>query len=45
MGQVNGRAMIAWLNKRAAGVRTLSLLRSEPVLSCRSSENFMGVER
>lgn len=45
LGQVRGGAMIAWLNRRAPAVRALSVLRSEPVLTCRSAESFMGVER
>lgn len=41
---MHGQSLIRWLNRRAAGMRSLSLLRSEPVLTCRP-ESFIGVER
>lgn len=44
-GQVRGQALVAWLNRRAAGVHTLCLLRSEPVLTCHAAGAFLGQER
>lgn len=43
--QIRSRQLTTWLNRRAPSVRALSLLRSEPVLTCRTAEAFMGVER